>query len=816
MKFIQFLVTILLFTNSYLTVAQTQTESKKIKISGKIVEKNTNQALEYATITLINTNTFKPVSGAITDNQGQFFLEVLSGLYDVKIEFISYEPLILKNKKFEIDTVLETIQLTENPSKLDEVKVVAEKSNVEIKLDKKVYNVGKDMTVKGGNAADVLNNVPSVTVDSDGNVSLRGNENVKIFIDGRPSNAVNIATAMQAIPADAIDKVEVISNPSARYDAEGGAGILNIVLKKGKTDGLNGSTILTIGNPKNLNLQANLNFKTEQFNFFSGIGYTNSISPGNFLTNNIYFDNNKNVLRTINETRNNDRERIGHNFNFGLDWYLMKNLTWTNSLNYRNSDGENPEIVVLNNFLPTSNFIRNRNNNQFNISNNVEYLTNFTKKFKKEGHKLTFDFSASIDNDNDSAAINDFVVGQENLAINTNSKNFQEQYKQLIQTDYVLPLGKSQIELGFKGDINKLKTNFQVIDIDNLGNSIVNKNLTNIFNYSENINAVYAQFGSKIEKFSYLFGIRYEDSKIESRLENNTFNTTKNYDNFFPSAFLTYAVNDDYSLSINYSKRITRPRNRFINPFAGINNNINFFQGNPDLDPSLTDAFDLGILSKIKKVTISGSVYYNYTKNPFQFVRRTNGDFINGIAVLVSTPINLEKEDRIGLEVNANFSIMKWWKINTNFNYFKSNIFGQFRYNLLNTNQPITEQFDREASNWIAKLNSRISLPYKIDWQTNGVYTAPQNTAQGRSLGVYTVNLAFSKDVLKDKATISFNVSDLFNSTKMIREFNLPNVDSYTEMQRRVRQINLSFTYRFNKKKEEKPTRNRQEEGVDF
>ena len=811
MRFLNVFLTFIIFIFSGLSFSQT--EIKKVKISGKIREKTSNQPLEYATISLINTKTSKTISGGITNNLGEFSVDVVAGIYDVKVEFISFNALIIKQQNLSENTNLGIIAMSENPSQLGEVVVRAETSTLEIKLDKKVYSVGKDMIVKGGSATDVLNNVPSVTVDGDGNVSLRGNENVKIFIDGRPSNAVSIANALQAIPADAIDKVEVISNPSARYDAEGGAGILNIVLKKGKSNGLNGSIVATVGLPKNLNLQTNLNFKSELFNFFTNIGLTNSLSPGNFLTNTNYFDSNRNIERTINETRDNERVRKGHNYNFGIDLSLDKSTNWINTLNFRTSEGSNPEEVKLRNNLATGNFVRNRDNNQFNFSKNVEFTSNFIKKFKKDGHKFTADFSASNDNDNDSSFIFDFLDGQENLKTTTQTRNFQNQYKQLLQFDYVLPLGKmSQIESGFKGDINKLETDFGTGDLDNLGNYIPNLLNTNNFNYKENINAVYLQFGSKYKKFSYLIGLRYEDSKINFNLKTEN-ETIKNYQNWFPSAFLTYSVSENSTISINYSKRITRPRNRFINPFAGINSNINFFEGNPDINPSFTDAIDLGFLTKVKKSTFTASLYYNRAKNPFLFIRRQTGNFVNNVPVLISTPINLDIENRFGIEFTTNFSVAKWWKLNTNFNFFQSDVNGIYNYTLKSNNSQITENFERISTNWFVKINSKITLPYKIDWQLNGIYTAPQNTPQGKSIGIYNINLAFSKDILKDKATVSLNVSDLFNSTKMIRQFNLPTIESYTEMQRKVRQINLSFTYRFNKKKEEKPVRSRQEDG---
>ncbi len=814
-----------------------QSDAKKIKITGKIIEKTSNQPLEYATVSLINTKTSKTVFGGITNSLGEFSIDAITGIYNLKIEFISFNPLIIKQQSLLENTDLGAIAMSENPSQLGEVIVRAETSTVDIKLDKKVYNVGKDMIVKGGTANDVLNNVPSVTVDADGNVSLRGNENVKIFIDGRPSNAANIATALQQIPADAIDKIEVISNPSARYDAEGGAGILNIVIKKGKTDGFNGSFIATIGQPQNYGLQGNANFKTETFNFFSSLGFTDSKSPGNFLTNSDYFDDNNIKTSSINETRNNERLRNGHNFNFGLELFIDKSLTWTNALNYRKSDGNNPENVSILNNLASTSFVRNRKNDQFTFAQNAEYTSNFTKKFKKDGHKLTLDISTSKDVDNDSSTITSFITGQETNTTREATKNFINQFKTVFQTDYVLPIGKSgQFELGFKSDINEMTSNYAVGNLDNFNNIIPNNQLTNTFKYKENIKAYYAQFGSKIHKFSYLFGLRLEDSKIDVNSLNNNQTFDKNYQNFFPSAFLTYELSDITKISINYSRRITRPRNRFINPFSGYNSDVNIFEGNPDINPSMTNAFDFGYLTKIKKVAFSASIYYNNTNSPFQFTRRQNGNFVvtildgtdtvvNGqvtqiigredirTPVLLSTPQNLDKEIRYGFEFSINYSPTKWWKLNSNFNYFNAKVSGDYSYTLQNSNQLISESFNRDASNWFAKLNSRITLPYKIDWQTNGIYTAPQNTIQGKTIEVFTLNTAFSRDIFKDKATISLNVSDIFNSTKMRREFNLQTVNSYTEMQRRVRQINLSFTYRFNKKKEEKITKPRQEDG---
>ena len=324
--------------------------------------------------------------------------------------------------------------------------------------------------------------------------------------------------------------------------------------------------------------------------------------------------------------------------------------------------------------------------------------------------------------------------------------------------------------------------------------------------------------------------MRFENSDIDINLLSTSDFNNKKYHNFFPSAFLTYQLNEESTISLNYSKRISRPRSRFINPFSNYSSNVNIFQGNPDINPSLTDAYDIGYMNKWNKVTFSTSMYFNRTNDVFQFIRRPNGEVVTTVVdgetlitpVILSTPINLAREDRFGFEFNVNFTPYKWWKLNGNFNFFQSKINGSYSYTLANTGEVINENFDNTAASWFTRVSSKITLPYKIDWQTNATYNAPQTNAQGKSLGVLSANLAFSKDILKDKATIALNVSDVFNSRKRINETHLANLNSYSEMQWRQRQINLSFTYRFNKvknsdkDKDKKPKGNQQDDGGDF
>lgn len=802
-------------------------DAKKIKVKGKVIEKSSSQPLEYATIVFQSVRNLEIVTGGITDPKGEFDIEVNAGNYNIRIEFISFKTVEFKGRNLQENTNLGTISLTDDATQLEGVELRAEASTVEIKLDKRVYNVGQDMMVKGGTVSDVLDNVPSVSVDVEGNVSLRGNENVRILIDGRPSNAINVTDALRLIPADAIDKVEVITNPSARYDAEGSGGILNIILKKGKNQGLNGVVTGTVGDPRNYGLTGNINFKSENFNVFATLGYSDRNSPGNSITDSEYFDEEGNTTNFINERRTNNRLREAYNGSFGAEWFLDKTTSWTNTVSYRRDDGSNPDEVLFYDYDADFNFIgvRRRFNDQTNKGENIEYSSNLIKKFKKDGHQLTVDFSTSLNKDNDLSYIFDET--------DQTTANIQRQNRNLFQTDYVLPIGEnSRFEAGYRGDFTKVLTDFDVQTFNDVSNDFeVDPLFSNVFEYKEYVNAFYTQFGSKINKFSYLFGLRWEDSNIGVNLISESNFNNKRYNNFFPSAFFAYEISDKSNVTLSYSRRIQRPRGRFLNPTANLSSNINIFQGNPDLDPAMTHAVDLGYIKRWEKFTLSTSAYINKTDDVFQFIRRESGEFfenwvdenendiveedeITKIPIILSGPINLATEYRFGFEFTLNYSPYKWWKLNGNFNFFRNETKGE--YNYINfQNNPVNINLDNIATGWFARINSKITLPFKIDWQTNATYNAPQKTAQGRNLGVLSANLALSKDILKEKATIAFNVSDIFNSRKRISEINLAQVESYSEWQWRVRQINLSITYRFNKPKNEKERMPRRENGDD-
>ncbi|MCA4807282.1 TonB-dependent receptor domain-containing protein [Myroides odoratimimus] len=777
--------------------------SKKSTVTGTVVEAATNLPLEYASVFAQNENNANIVSGGMTDSKGQYSFEVPDGSYLIRIEYLGFKTIELRKVAVNGNTNIGIKKVTDDAQMLDEVLVIAEKSTVDIKLDKKVYNVGEDMIVKGGTAGDVLDNVPSVTVDSEGAVSLRGNENVKVLIDGKPTGlANNIQEAMRILSAESIEKVEVITNPSARYEAEGGAGIINIVLKKGKAQGINGNITGTIGDPRNYELNGNVNIRGEKYNFYTTLSYRDTKTKGYGRNNNQYLDHDGNPIQYIDEYKDNNRERQGYNGMFGLDYYITPSLTWSNSVNVRRSNGTSPNSVDYQYYDGNHNLDYNRYREERRKSNynSVEYTTSFEKKFAKEDHKLTVEASISKDTSDDDANISD-INDKHNLMTYERTLSDDKYKSGLVKVDYTLPLGESgNFEAGYLGTFKSTTNNFGLYNLTN-NEWINNTRVSNVLEYKEQVNAFYAQYGDKItDKLNYMVGFRWEKSNIDvNQLTSNDYNNKK-YDDFFPSLFLNYELDESSNVSISYSKRIMRPRGRFLNPFSNYTSDINFFQGNPDLNPAKTNAFDLGYLKRWSGFTLSASAYLNKTDDTFQFVRREAGTNTSGTTIIVSSPINLATEYRYGFDFTLNYTPFKWWKLNGNFNFFRTETKGDYTFTKLDGTVE-TQNFDQNSYAWFTRLSSKISLPYKIDWQVNGMYRAPYDTSQGKALGNLSANTSISKDILKDKATITLNVSDIFDSRKRETDTYLPTSISHSEMQWRGRQVNLSFTYRFNQTK---------------
>ncbi len=774
-------------------------ERKEITISGNVQDRLEAIPLEYATITLINTKNPKEINGGITSADGSFSIITKTGIYDIKIEYISFKPIVLKSQKLVKDTSLGKINLEIDAATLEEVTVIAEKTTVEFKLDKQVYNVGKDLTVRGGTVSDVLDNVPSVSVDVEGNVALRGNDDVRILINGKPSGLVglNSTDALRQLPAESIERVEVITSPSARYDAEGSAGILNIILRRSKLQGLNGALTANVGYPESYGLSGNVNYRTGDVNFFTTAGYNRRGTLGNSFTSSLFDSGN-----TLEETREFDRDRVGFNGNFGIEYYLTNNKSITASVVVRDSDNENNTENDILQLGPNSEIlsISQRISPEDEKDQTLQYSLNYDQKWENDGN-LSIEIQLEDSTEDEFSLIENFLITPLGNTERETNQTIEDQNRFLVQADYILPIGENQrFEAGYRGNFNELNTDYIVTfeEVNQLGQGtgdfLLDTNLSNNLIYKENINAVYTQWGSKINKFNYLIGLRVEHTDIEIDQRTSNDFSDRDFTNLFPTVNLNYELNEKQTISFGYNRRIRRARSRFINPFPSRTSATALFQGNPDINPSISNGVDLGYLNRIGKITLNGSIFFRRSEDIFTFITEDTGEttVINGenIPVVRRTPINLSRNDRIGIEGTLTYAPSRKWRLNINANLFNSETVGVFE----------GTDFGATNTSWTVRLNNKYTLPAKIDWQTRINYRGPSETAQSKNDGIFSTDLAFSKDVFKERGSIALNIRDLFNSRKRRSEILFP-FPGESEFQFRERSINLSFTYRFNQKK---------------
>ncbi|MFM1877494.1 MAG: hypothetical protein RLZZ241_360 [Bacteroidota bacterium] len=785
-----------------------------ISLSGTIVDEESGAPLEYATVVIQKADDPSSITGGITDLDGKFDIPVAPGIYNVRFEFLSYKTLTMENQRLFQSKDFGQIKLSVNVAELDAVEVVGERTTVEVRLDKKIYNIGKDLTNSGATVSDALNNVPSVSVDVEGAISLRGNENVRILINGRPSALAGFGStaALQQLPADAIERVEVITSPSARYDAEGSAGILNIILKREKTLGFNGSVNTYAGTPSNAGITTNGNLRSDNFNLFSTVGYRYRNAPGNGDFDNTYVSG---AFPRITENRKTQRLNNGINANLGMEYFFTKNSSVTGSFFMRKGDNEDNTQNNTARYisgLVNSRTLREEDQQEDDISR--QWSLNYTNNIDDKGQKLTADIQVSRNRENQNTVIEERTTfPQDGLVALENVFQKEKQKELLLQADYVLPMGESQFEAGFRVNMEENVTDYQLDSLDRASNAFVtNKYLTNLFTYNQDVYALYTQYGNKFGEFSFLMGLRLEGTHLQGQLDSEfdladlqdefgidvNANFDKNYLGLFPTLNLIYEISESENVSLGYNRRINRPRGWFINPFPSRSSRTNIFQGNPDLNPAFSNAFDLGYLKRWKKVTFTSSIYFQRETDAFERVQEATGQTTtDGIDIIRSLTINLSTNKRYGGEASILFNPSRKLRLNGSFNIFKFDTEGTFN------------GVDYGASNtsWFARYSSKFTLPAKIEWQTNAFYFGPRQNAQTKSKGMFSLNMALSKDAFKGNGTFTLNADDLLNS-RIRRSFTeTPFFTSDSSFQWRVRTINMAFVYRFNEQKKQRPGR---------
>ena len=797
--------TLILFSFS-LTISAQRSQGQgtrnlnKIKLTGVVLDKETQEPLEYATISLINERSPNQILGGITNVKGKFNLDISPGSYKIIIEYIGFDKITFEEKKIQSSLDLGTIQLEIAAESLDEIELVGERTEVEIRLDKRIYNVGKDITVRGGSVADVLDNVPSVSVDVEGNIALRGNQNVRILINGKPSGLVGLSgpQGLRSLPAESIEKVEVVTSPSARYEASGTAGILNVILKKEELEGFNGSFNFNGGLPTTYGGNASLNWRTKKINIFSTTSLRNSESRGG----GIFESENFNPVRFVNEDRDYQRLRNSIFFNLGAEYFFNKNTTLTVIGFIRNSNNESNNTTEIQNLDSTGVVIDEFGRYQFEeeIDQSQQFTANFTKKFDDKGHELIIEFQSETSGEDEGD------LAENTDTFNQESETFEDQRRNLLQMDYVWPIDKNtQFELGYRGDFSLQETAYNVFDLLDSGKT-PNIDLTNFLGFTQNVNAAYTQFGQKLNQFSYLMGLRMEKTHIEIDQRTANIFKEKDYTDWFPTLNLSYEFSEKENLTLGYSRRIRRPRSWSLNPFRSLTSLTFFRQGNADLDPSYSNLYDLGYLKRWDKFTFNGSIYYQRATQVIERITETTGELIvvseNPLVKLPQfrfTSINLSENRRTGTEFTLTYSPKRTVRVSGNFNIFNSETIGSY-YGVT---------LDREIISWFARLNSSFPMPLGIRAQFNGFYFGPRANAQTESKGIIRFSGALNKPLFKNKGTLSFRVSDILNSSRRKSFTETADFRNYTEFQWRQPSYIFTLTYRINERKVDRRRSNR-------
>ncbi len=769
------------------------------KITGKIIDAQTKQALGFATVSVFaeDQGEKRLINGCITAENGSFTLDSEEGNYSLLVEFMGYEPLQLTDVAVtrERGTInLGDLSLTSSAENLDEVVVRGEKNLMELSLDKRVFNVGKDLANAGGTATDILMNLPSINVDPEGNVRLRGSDNVRILIDGKPSGLVSFkgSSGLQQLPANLIESVEVITNPSARYEAEGMAGVINIVLKKENAQGFNGSFEGITGNPTNLGFAANLNYRKNKINWFVNYGLTyRSVPREGFLRQDVFnadstFYTEQFTTGFVNSLNNNIRA--------GLDYYFSDNSILTGSYLFRRSDAHritDIRYIDYDSNLTMDSYFQRRQNEVENEPNS-EYSISYSKSFEQAGHKLVAAVTQLDYWENSDQTYTEFgfqpngtPIPSRTLLQTSINDEFERQW--LLQLDYTKPVFKEgNFETGIRSSFRDMENDFIVSEQNESGDMIPLPGLEDIFLYDEDIHAAYAILGNKNQKLSYQGGLRAENTNVKTTLVMANAINPRQYTNLFPSAHVTYNISTDDAMQISYSRRIRRPFYNDLTPFVTFSDARNFWSGNPDLEPEFTDAFELGHIKYMDKGSIFSTVYFRNTQDKIERIRT-----VDEVGNSMTLPQNLLSERSYGAEFTSDYNLTDWWKLDLNLNLFYAQIDGS----------NIMEAYKRDTYSWFARFSTRFSLPNTLDIQLRTNYEGRQQVAQGIRKALYYADLSGSKDVFKGRGTLILNVMDIFNTRRTRIIFEGPGFVTESDFLPRRRQINLSLNYRIKQSK---------------
>ena len=710
-----------------------------------ILKENNSSPVEFASVVLYRASDAVMATWTVSDATGTFQLsKIPEGQYYVTISLLGYKPLRINDlsiKKGAIEKNLGALNLETEVSAIGEVTITAGKKAMESKIDKKVVNVAKDITATGGTSVDLLKNVPGVAVEVDGSVTLRGNASVSILVDGRPTSID--ATRLDQIPSSDVESIEVITNPSARYNPEGATGIINLKLKKKKAAGFNGIALFNTGTNQKYNGSLNLNYSTKSLNLF-----------GTYNGRYIEMESERYLLReafqgTPTFMQQNSTSAIvihAKSIKLGFDWSInSKNSlsAYLQTTPTRKNDGDLTKTIYMDKLMQLTNS---------NLADNAEisnekandYMLSYKRKFDKKGEELTIDYGyTNSDLSMDQPQLYTYPDSSRRFTVYTDSKK----YNSNLQINWIFPVGKTtKLESGIQSIIRSQDNNYSRSNYIN-AIPVDMASQRNHFVYDEQFHAFYTTFSATINDFSIMAGGRLEQTYTHALQKITNEDKNSNYFNFYPNLHLNQKIGEAQNLQFSYSRRIQRPNLESLNPFIDQSNPDVLRTGNPDLKPEYINSFETGYSNFWKQTSLSCTLFYRRTSNA---VNRMVTLDANNISHMF--PQNQDYGENYGVEFSFEQTIAKWWKVNGNASIFRTTIKGT---NLENSNYSSTA---RVMSSWSPSKTLSIQL--------SGSYRGPQVGVQSKTNASYSADLAVKKDMLKNKLSLAFRVGDLFNTLK--------------------------------------------------
>lgn len=779
MKYISFLF-FLCFIHS--VTAQT------IDVRGRVTDAAGN-ALPYAIIELRTMPDSTLYDGTSTDEMGTFIISVPDQNYFVNINMLGLETKSFQVSKGSGAVDLGRISLAETSIMLDGITIQGQKSTFELKLDKRVFNVGQDLTNSGANATEVLENIPSISIDGEGNVSLRGSQNVRILVNGKPSGLVKDGESLQNLQGNMIESVEVVTNASARYEAEGDVGIINIILKKNQRTGFNGSVNANIGYNPQAGIGVNLNYRTNRINYFANYSINHRTAPAISNTYQRYIG--ADTSFTYRQYFDQERRKLSNNAMVGADFDINEHNSLTASFLFDYGYGNHHIDRQYDNFNGDDQLLFSsiRLEDQKEIEYTYEATLDYIKTFDQPGKQLSVRTNWNVEDETESSDYRENITISSGPGQIERSNVITSESNWMIQTDFVQPLWEAgKFETGLRTAGRTITNDFvygQLLD----NNWSYPEQFNDEFKYTENITAGYVILANQFNRFSAQGGLRAEYTDIRTRSKNESLNTSnRKLMDWFPSASLSYAFENKNTVQLSYSKRIRRPGQWDLLPFTKFGDNREMRNGNVNLNPEYTDSYEVGFLQSWTNGTLLSSIYHRHKTGVIERLA-----FIDDNGIIRMTPQNLSTENSYGVEMNLNYEFFKWMRLNTGFNFFRAVTEGEYE----------GVSLDAETYTWTNRTALNVNLD-KWRFQSSFNYRAPRTMTQSRHLAMYHVDLGISREILNGKGNLVFNVRDVFNTRKWRSIRNTGEIYSETDMQWRPRSFNLSVTYRINQKQDPK------------